>query len=1108
MKRLTRIALLCLLALPAWGANTPPPGVSGNLINNTSGQYGIVNSATNQAALDSLFVNGIANNPPVNPKCNGGGDEAAMYNAQVLANTFHAAVQMMNGCVLDNQWQLPYGSYTAIFNWSNGPTDLYTASQQETPTQMYIYNPGINANAPGLTAINTNGQEAFSVVNGNIFGNGSNQLPATMFASGANGIGTPQGQALNFINTNLGGMDTIIGCAMDKNLSCIQLGGVKAGSVTAGGSGYPDGPYYYVPFTGGTGTGAQAGIVTVTGGVVTSVSLIPQYTTPVPGGAYVVGDVLSATTSSLGGSGTGFQYTVSAVYPSSYDSPSHNPDPNILLTAIGDQFTNGDCYICGNNTDTKVFNTTFSDGQSAFYPQYGGGGQQFSDDRSEYQNAAFILGGPGNSQGALGYYNNLLFTAEYGYSFWLAGGSGYLLSGDFHSYQNYGCSPSPCVSSPIRMGGSGNLGVFQPGNGTTTTYVEAVGQMGMLNNGTPAVIEMNGTSDDYLHFEGVTNLLHPIVFNTEHPVHFTYDWVGPGGFYATSGRPFGIGTDTPSANMALDLTGTANASKPLGIPQGSTATRPGSAVAAMVRFNTDTAAPEFYNGSKWLGIAATTPLPGYFYGLSLSNDATTPNTVFDINAGVATDDSNVVSMVYAGGTKTTGAFTAGSGNGCLDTGSVASSTQYNEFEVSNATGTSVDIVCSTSLVAPLLPVGYGQKQYIGSFFTDGSSHIKTFKQTGNTVYWGGSAVNDIAAASLTTSSSLETLSVPVGPKVVPLIRATCAGTGVSCLLTSPDEPDVAPGTTVSFTTDSFSQLDVTTSGIINSDVPYLTTNNAAQIRARASGSATLSVATRGWQYNRSQGPSLMVVTTGTTLTLPANWNPAQNAVVAIGEGGNGGTGGFGNGGGGGGAFAEIFNLSDAAGTSESITLGSGGTGTDTQFKNSGTLLAKHGTNASGQTGGTGGTSGSSVGTVKFTGGAGAASSNLFGGGGGGAAGPSGVGAAGAYSGLSPTTGGGGGGANGGSAGSVGTGGAGPGGAGPGSGGDGGAYLNPGSPGLVYPIWSGFGPGGGGGGDDEYGTGNGGAGATCGGAGGGLGYQSSGSVGPGGSGCIVLIWWPG
>lgn len=75
----------------------------------------------------------------------------------------------------------------------------------------------------------------------------------------------------------------------------------------AGGSGYVNGTYVNVPLTGGTGGGATATIV-VSGGAVTSVVI-----SSVAGGGYTAGDILSASNTNLGGSGSGFTINVATV---------------------------------------------------------------------------------------------------------------------------------------------------------------------------------------------------------------------------------------------------------------------------------------------------------------------------------------------------------------------------------------------------------------------------------------------------------------------------------------------------------------------------------------------------------------------------------------------------------------------------------------------------------------------------------------------------------------------------------------------------------------------------------------------------------------------------
>ena len=73
-----------------------------------------------------------------------------------------------------------------------------------------------------------------------------------------------------------------------------------------GGSSYTNGTYTNVALTGGSGTGAKATIV-VSGGTVTTVTLTAG------GDGYAVGDTLSATAASIGGTGSGFSIKVATI---------------------------------------------------------------------------------------------------------------------------------------------------------------------------------------------------------------------------------------------------------------------------------------------------------------------------------------------------------------------------------------------------------------------------------------------------------------------------------------------------------------------------------------------------------------------------------------------------------------------------------------------------------------------------------------------------------------------------------------------------------------------------------------------------------------------------
>lgn len=141
---------------------------------------------------------------------------------------------------------------------------------------------------------------------------------------------------------------------------------------------------------------------------------------------------------------------------------------------------------------------------------------------------------------------------------------------------------------------------------------------------------------------------------------------------------------------------------------------------------------------------------------------------------------------------------------------------------------------------------------------------------------------------------------------------------------------------------------------------------------------------------------------GTTITLPADWNTANNTIHAIGAGAGGGTGGSGGGGGGGGAWSSITNASCAASTVQNISTFTGdmwmridgGSGAPASVAQG--VLAKAGAVGVCVTGGAGGLASGCIGNAKNNGGTGGSSAACLtcgsgGGGGGGAGGPNAAG---------------------------------------------------------------------------------------------------------------------
>lgn len=153
------------------------------------------------------------------------------------------------------------------------------------------------------------------------------------------------------------------------------------------------------------------------------------------------------------------------------------------------------------------------------------------------------------------------------------------------------------------------------------------------------------------------------------------------------------------------------------------------------------------------------------------------------------------------------------------------------------------------------------------------------------------------------------------------------------------------------------------------------------------------------------------LTSGTSYSVPSDWNNSDNSIEVIGGGGGGGGNTNGDGGGGGGAYSRSLNLALTPGSTVTYAVGAGGSagsvgndggaGGDTYFCNStsncssisgsAVIIGAKGGGGGGSAGvgGSGGASGSGVGSTKYSGGNGGSgnTTDVFGGGGGGAAGP-------------------------------------------------------------------------------------------------------------------------
>lgn len=100
----------------------------------------------------------------------------------------------------------------------------------------------------------------------------------------------------------------------------------------------------------------------------------------------------------------------------------------------------------------------------------------------------------------------------------------------------------------------------------------------------------------------------------------------------------------------------------------------------------------------------------YITGLTISKDSGSPNDTIIVTAGSCYDSTKSVVLALANSTSK------------KNENQAANATYYVHI-IGNATGSSTDILISTSQLNPTLPAGYILFRYIGSYTTNGSGNI-------------------------------------------------------------------------------------------------------------------------------------------------------------------------------------------------------------------------------------------------------------------------------------------------------------------------------------------------------------------------------------------------
>jgi len=212
---------------------------------------------------------------------------------------------------------------------------------------------GSGGGAIGTVIVENAGVNAFTNVQaGASYTNGTYlNVPLTGGAgTGATANIVVSGNVVSSVVLTYGGNNYVVGDTLSCAASAIGVG-IATGTISNAGSGYTPGTYYNVPLTTLTGTGslANANITVNSAGNVSFVSI------PSPGIGYAATNTVSASALNLGGLGSGFVYTVSTVnastgFSAQVDNLQTGLVGRVTVTTPGINYLVGDVLSAASST--------------------------------------------------------------------------------------------------------------------------------------------------------------------------------------------------------------------------------------------------------------------------------------------------------------------------------------------------------------------------------------------------------------------------------------------------------------------------------------------------------------------------------------------------------------------------------------------------------------------------------------------------------------------------------------------------------------------------------------------------------------------------------------
>ncbi len=247
--------------------------------------------------------------------------------------------------------------------------------------------------------------------------------------------------------------------------------------------------------------------------------------------------------------------------------------------------------------------------------------------------------------------------------------------------------------------------------------------------------------------------------------------------------------------------------------------------------------------TSYLSGAGANILRDYIDGFVMSTAGA--STTMTIAAGQAANSTNAAYIALASSiSKTTGSWAVGTGNGGLDTGTIANGTWYAFYAIRRPDTGVVDVLFSTNGTSPTLPANYTQFRRIGWGLTNSSGQWTKFTQVGQRFDW-DVPVSDINVNNPGTSAVTRVLSAPPLSTAQVAVSMRNGTTNDAAILVTPlDVADTIPSLTA-FTL--IGDNGATASYAVVTTTVRLNASSQCRTRQSASGASdNFRIITSGW----------------------------------------------------------------------------------------------------------------------------------------------------------------------------------------------------------------------------------------------------------------------